>query len=151
MLYCYFVIFARPIRLIFCNCQDKDCTKDNFMKFSREVGNWIEKIQQWRQLSRKKKLKNNIFLSIVRLEYNWMIEYNFRPEPLYYIWSKLYNLVKMVFSRLIFRLLSLHMHIIINNVLDTYNITYTPREVKLKNKNKTWIYTAPIFTSISHE
>jgi len=51
----------------------------------------------------RNKLNNNIFLFIVRLLLV-MIGYNFRP--VYYIWSKPYNLVKMVFLTLIFRPLS---------------------------------------------
>lgn len=44
------------------------------------------------------KLKNNIFLYIVRFLI-FMIEYNFRPA--YYFWSKPYNLVETVFLTLI--------------------------------------------------
>jgi len=58
-----------------------------------------------------------------------MIEYNFRP--VFYIWSKPYNLVKMVFLAPVFRPLSqepTHMYIIntvaLNNI--TFVITYTP-------------------------
>jgi len=51
----------------------------------------------------KDKLNNNVFLFIINLLLV-LIEYYF--IPVYYIWSKPYNLVKMVFQTIIFRPLS---------------------------------------------
>jgi len=60
-------------------------------------------VTPWR-VQQENKLNNNIFLSIVMLLLSVMYEYNFMS--VYYIWSKLYNLAKMVFLTLIFRPLS---------------------------------------------